>query len=72
MNYVSLAVKLSVPVPRDAAEASQTIVPTGGIDGLPFEGHHSEDAFVDPAKRLLADKSCSSASIPRANLWSET
>ena len=33
-----------------------------GIDGLPFEGKHSEDASVDPAKRVLADKSCAGAS----------
>src|ERR1700730_1853042 len=41
------------------------------IDGLPFEGKHSEDAFVDSTKRVLADKSCSRASIPRANSWSD-
>jgi hypothetical protein len=28
-----------------------------GIDRLAFEGQHAEDAFVDPAEGLLADKS---------------
>ena len=31
-----------------------------GIDRLAFEGQHTEDAFVDPAEGLLADKSLKS------------
>jgi len=46
-----------------------------GIDGASLSLQptlRSEDAFVDLAKRVLADKSCSRASIPRGNSWSET
>jgi hypothetical protein len=53
MNYVSLAVKLSVPVPRDAAEASQTIVPAGGDRRAPFRGPPLRRRIRGPGEAAL-------------------